>query len=72
MNYAFKNFSASGAFAKFMEGNDASGKVMQKCGMTFEGMYKKSMYIKGEIKNIIVYRISKEDFYKKNPEYADK
>ena len=68
MDFGFKNFGLDGYFAKHMEGNDASGRVMQKCGMTFEGMYKRSMFIKGEFKNIVVYNISKDAFYNKLPE----
>ena len=45
-----------------MEGNDASGRVMQKCGMVFEGLYRHSMYIKGEFKNIVVYKVTREAF----------
>ena len=69
MDFGFKNFGLDGYFAKHMEGNDASGRVMQKCGMTFEGMYKRSMFIKGEFKNIVVYNISKNQFYDRFPQY---
>ena len=65
IDFGFKNFGLVSFFAKHMEGNDASGKVMQKCGMKFEGMYRHSMFIKGEFKNIVVYNVTKEEFYKK-------
>ncbi|MBP5245099.1 MAG: GNAT family N-acetyltransferase [Clostridia bacterium] len=65
MKFGFEKLGFSGYNAKCMEGNDASTKVMSKCGMTFEGMYRHSMYIKGEFKNIIVYKITKEEFYEK-------
>jgi ribosomal-protein-alanine N-acetyltransferase len=65
MKFGFEKFGFSGYNAKCMEGNDASQKVMIKCGMTFEGMYRRSMYIKGEFKNIIVYTITKEQFEEK-------
>ena len=32
-------------------------------GMTLEGVYRHSMYIKGEFKNIVVYHVTKEQFY---------
>ena len=63
MRFGFERFHLDGYTAKFMEGNDASGRVMQKCGMKFEGLYRHSMYIKGEFKNIVVYRITREQFY---------
>lgn len=64
MHFGFEVFELDGFNAKYMEGNDASGRVMQKCGMTLEGVYRHSMYIKGEFKNIVVYRIDRESFYK--------
>lgn len=63
MHFGFEVFELDGFTAKYMEGNDASGRVMQKCGMTLEGVYRHSMYIKGEFKNIVVYRVDKEGFY---------
>ena len=38
--------------AKFMRGNDASLRVMQKLGMKFEGYHIDSMLVKGEYKTI--------------------
>lgn len=63
MRYGFEVLGLDGFTAKYMEGNDASGRVMQKCGMTLDGVYRHSMYIKGEFKNIVVYRVTKEQFY---------
>lgn len=63
MRFGFEVFGLDGFTAKYMEGNDASGRVMQKCGMTLEGVYRHSMYIKGEFKNIVVYRVDKNGFY---------
>ena len=48
--------------AKCMEGNDASMRVMQKLGMSFEGIYKNGMFIKGAYKTIIVYNITREKY----------
>ncbi len=63
MEFGFDRFSLSGFCAKCMEGNDASMRVMQKLGMTFENMYKNSMFIKGEYKTIIVYSVTKEKYF---------
>lgn len=68
MNFGIKNFGLEGFNAKYMEGNDASGRVMQKCGMKLEGLYRHSMYIKGEFKNIVVYNITKDEFLDFNAE----
>ena len=63
MEFGFENFGLSGFCAKCMEGNDASMRVMQKLGMSFEGIYKNGMFIKGSYKTIIVYNVTKEKYY---------
>ena len=63
MTYCFENFGVDRISAKFMEGNDASMRVMIKLGMTLEGIYKRSMYVKGDYKTIHVYEITREKFY---------
>ena len=63
MRFGFETFGLDGYTAKYMEGNDASARVMQKCGMTLEGVYRHSLYIKGGFRTIIVYEIDRETFY---------
>jgi len=48
--------------AKFMEGNERSRRVMEKCGMTFEGAHRSSMLIRNEYKTIGVCAILSEEF----------
>jgi len=62
MRFGFEEFGLSGFSAKFIEGNNASMRVMQKCGMELEGVYRNSMFIKGEYKTIVVYTVTKEQF----------
>ena len=64
LRFGFETFDFERIYARHMLGNDASGKVMQKCGMTFENIYKNSEYIKGEYKTILVYGITKQNFEK--------
>ena len=47
--------------ARYMENNLASARVMQKCGMTFEGILHSAMRIKDKQENIGIYAITKED-----------
>ena len=61
MRFGYETFGLDGYTAKCMEGNEASEKVMQKCGMTLEGFYRHSLYVKGSFRNIIVYHIKKAD-----------
>jgi len=63
MEFGFDTFGLSGYCAKCMEGNDASMRVMQKLGMSFENIYKNGMFIKGSYKTIIVYNVTKEKYY---------
>ena len=63
MTYCFETFGVDSIFAKFLEGNNASMRVMQKLGMTLEGIYRNSMYVKGEYKTVHVYEITREKFF---------
>ena len=65
MKFSFDTFSPDKITAKFMEGNNASMRVMAKLSMKLSGIYKNSMYIKGEYKTIHVYEIDKDTFYEK-------
>ncbi len=50
--------------AKFMEKNSASLRVMEKAGMTFEGIGRQAMLIKGKYENVGVSAILKSDYGK--------
>ena len=63
MRFGFETFDLDGYTAKYMEGNEASARVMQKCGMTHEGTYRHALYIKGSFRTIIVYQIDRKTFY---------
>ena len=66
IEFAFIELGANRVEAKFIEGNNASLRVTQKCGMTFEGYHKKYMKIKGEYKNIGFSAITKDEFVPKD------
>ena len=63
MRYCFETFGAKRICGKFMEGNNGSMHVMTKLGMTLEGIYRRSMYVKGDYKTIHVYEITRERFF---------
>lgn len=69
MEYVFDTFCPDKICAKFIEGNNASMHVMQKLGMKLVGIYRNSMYVKGEYKTVHVYEIDRESF-NKNKEQA--
>lgn len=51
--------------ARFMKGNDASLRVMQKLGMTFEGYRKDALFVKGKYKTIGCCAITRDEFFAK-------
>lgn len=66
MRFCFENFDCNRICGKFMEGNNASMRVMMKLGMSLEGIYRHSMYVKGDYKTIHVYDITKDKFFQYN------
>ena len=50
---------------KYMVGNEASRRVMEKNGMMFEGIQREKMLIKGQYRDIGVCALLKSDFDKK-------
>lgn len=65
MKFGIDELGLTGFCAKCIQGNDASFRVMQKCGMTTEGIYHNSMFIKGEYKTIIVCRATSSQILEK-------
>lgn len=49
--------------AKFMEGNEASRRVMDKLGMTFEGLRREAMLVKGMYRTIGICSLLKNEFF---------
>lgn len=48
--------------AKFMEGNRASRRVMDKLGMTFEGFHKEAILVKGKYRTVGISAVLSEDY----------
>lgn len=51
--------------AKYMEDNAASRRVMEKCGMTFEGVRRDSLYVKGGFVSVGVCSIISTEYYQR-------
>ena len=47
MRFGFEELHLHRIEAKFIKGNDASLRVMERCGMTFEGYLREAMLVKG-------------------------
>ena len=50
--------------AHYMPENKASRRVMEKCGMTFEGILRKSMMVKGKLIDVGICSILRSEFNK--------
>ncbi len=71
--FAFAELDINRVEAHFIEGNDRSLRVMQKCGMTFEGIFQEYMFIKGAYRNIGICAVTRDRFtlagrYRREPE----
>ncbi len=62
MRFGFHELELHRMEAKIMEGNDASMRVSEKCGMRREAVHKKAMFIKGSYHTIVEYAILSEEF----------
>ncbi len=65
MDFAFMELNVHRVEAKYIIGNDASRRVMEKCGMTFEGVQRASMYIKGQYRDIGICSILSDEYIAK-------
>ncbi len=60
IRFGFSELTLFRIEARYMEENHASARVMQKCGMHFEGILHGAMCIKGKQENIGIYAITRE------------
>ena len=52
MRFGFMDLNIHRIEARYMVGNEKSRRVMEKCGMTFEGVKRSSLYVKGEYHDV--------------------
>ena len=65
LEYGFTSLGLYRIEAHYIIGNDRSRRVMEKCGMTFEGILRSFMLIKGEHRDIGICAITKPDYMSK-------
>ena len=64
IKYLFEECEAELVNAEFMNNNPASGKVMEKSGMKFEGILRSRVIDKNNIRNDLVsYSITKDEYF---------
>ncbi|RTR27804.1 N-acetyltransferase [Robertmurraya yapensis] len=62
IRFGFEKMELVRIQARCMVDNIASSRVMEKAGMSFEGINRKSMFIKGQHHDLKVYSILREEF----------
>lgn len=62
MQYGFETLGLHRIECRHMHGNESSGKVMQKCGMRYEGTLRDSLYVKGRFCTIVMYSVLEEEY----------
>lgn len=62
LSFGFHTLQLHRIEARYMIGNDASRRVMDKLGMSFEGVRREAMLVKGVFRDIGICAILKKDF----------
>lgn len=61
LRYGFETLGLNRIEARYMKDNMASRRVMEKCGMTFEGIQRSAMLIKGKYEDIGLFAKLRDD-----------
>jgi len=62
IDFGFKVLELQRIEARFMVGNGRSKRVMEKCGMNFEGILRSSMYVKDRFRDIGICSILRSEY----------
>ncbi len=65
MMYGFLELNLHRIEARYMDGNDASRRVMDKLGMRYEGCARSSLFVKGQYRSIHTCAILSDEFIKR-------
>ncbi len=64
IGYGFDRYDFNRIEARYMVENTASRRVMEKCGMTFEGIHRGSLNVREKYRDIGYCAILQKDYYK--------
>ena len=62
IKFGFEELGLNRIEARFMQGNDASLRVMEKLGMSFEGYHKDAIFVKGSYRTVGYCAITRNEF----------
>ena len=65
MQFGFSELDLHRIEAKYMVGNGRSSRVMEKLGMSFEGVSRDSMFVKGKYVSVGTYSILRDEYIRK-------
>ena len=68
LSFGFNALGLHRIEAQYMPGNDRSRRVMDKCGMTYEGTARQSMFVKGEYKDVATCAILRSEYFARESE----
>lgn len=66
MEFGFETLGLNRIEARFMQGNEASRRVMEKLGMNFEGYHRDAVYVKGAYRTVGICAILRDEYAKKD------
>ena len=66
MQFGFTELGLHRIVCRHMLGKAQSARVMEKCGMQYEGTNRESIYVKGAYRTVAVYAMLQEDFTNRN------
>lgn len=65
IDYGFHELNLHRIEARYIVGNEVSRRVMEKCGMTFEGIHRSSLFVKDEYVSVGYCAVTADDYIKK-------
>ena len=65
IKYGFEVLELNRIEARYMSENTQSRRVMEKCGMTYEGTHYSSLFVKGKYRDVGICAILKDEFFGK-------
>jgi ribosomal-protein-alanine N-acetyltransferase len=66
LKFGFNDMQLHRAEARCYIDNIASERVLQKCGMKYEGIIRESFFVKGEFRDLKLYSLLNSEFLKNN------
>ena len=62
LTYCFEEMHLNRVSAGHLEDNAASGRVMRKCGLQYEGTHRQALYLREQYRDVLMYAILREDY----------